>query len=175
MGSRFIGAMASKKVSQSLSLCFSLSIYLDSLKFHFDWTVYSYLADTYSLLKLGGSDYHGRGGRNESELGSAKLPVTALQAFLKVGRPIWCEAIKATMRTFLDQPSDSNLSNILRFDRQRILKGNLVLSCGMELMDRCLSIWLANDERKSDEFEALRLKLSSVSITTKGSCVTVGT
>ncbi|KFK39951.1 hypothetical protein AALP_AA3G310500 [Arabis alpina] len=136
--------------------------------------VFSELADTYSLLKLGGSDYHGKGGRYETELGSVNLPVTALQAFLNVARPIWCEAIKATMRTFLNQPSDSNLSNILRFDRLRILKGNSALSCGMELMDRCLSIWLASDERDSDEFEALRLELSSVSITTNGSCVTVG-
>lgn len=140
----------------------------------FDWTVFSELADTYSLLKLGGSDYHGKGGRNESELGSVNLPVTALQEFLKVGRPIWCEAIKATMRTFLDQPCDSNLSNILRFDRTMILKGSSVWSCGKELMDRCLAIWLTSDESQSDEFEDLRLKLSFVSITSKGSLVTVG-
>uniref|UniRef100_A0A1J3FQW5 PHP domain-containing protein n=1 Tax=Noccaea caerulescens TaxID=107243 RepID=A0A1J3FQW5_NOCCA len=136
--------------------------------------VFSELADTYSLLKLGGSDYHGKGGRNESELGSVNLPVMALQEFLKVGRPIWCEAIKATMRTFLDQPCDSNLSNILRFDRTRILKGSSVWSCGKELMDRCLAIWLTSDESQSDEFEDLRLKLSFVSITSKGSLVTVG-
>ncbi|KAJ0241810.1 F139 [Hirschfeldia incana] len=136
--------------------------------------VFSELADTYSLLKLGGSDYHGKGGRNESELGSVNLPVKALQEFLKLGRPIWCEAIKATMRTFLEQPSDSNLSNILRFDRARILKGSSSWSCGRELMDRCLAIWLMNDERKNDEFEDLRLKLSCVLINSKGSCVTVG-
>ncbi|CAH8386823.1 unnamed protein product [Eruca vesicaria subsp. sativa] len=136
--------------------------------------VFSELADTYSLLKLGGSDYHGKGGRNESELGSVNLPVKALQGFLKIGRPIWCEAIKATMRTFLEQPSDSNLSNILRFDSARILKGSSSWSCGRELMDRCLAIWLTNDERENDEFEALRLKLSCVLITSKGSCVTVG-
>ncbi|KAF8118945.1 hypothetical protein N665_0001s0005 [Sinapis alba] len=136
--------------------------------------VFSELADTYSLLKLGGSDYHGKGGRNESELGSVNLPVKALQDFLKLGRPIWCEAIKATMRTFLEQPSDSNLSNILRFDRTRILKGSSSWSCGRELIDRCLAIWLASDERENDEFEALRLKLSCVLINSKGSCVTVG-
>ncbi|KAL0885197.1 hypothetical protein Bca101_009179 [Brassica carinata] len=136
--------------------------------------VFSELADTYSLLKLGGSDYHGKGGRNESELGSVNLPVKALQEFLKLGRPIWCEAVKATMRTFLEQPSDSNLSNILRFDRARILKGSSSWSCGRELMDRCLAIWLTNDERENDEFEDLRLKLSCVLINSKGSCVTVG-
>ncbi|CAN6812639.1 unnamed protein product [Brassica oleracea] len=136
--------------------------------------VFSELADTYSLLKLGGSDYHGKGGRNESELGSVNLPVKALQDFLNLGRPIWCEAIKATMRTFLEQPSDSNLSNILRFDRARILKGSSSWSCGGELMDRCLAIWLTNDERENDEFEALRSKLSCVLISSKGSCVTVG-
>ncbi|KAF2576894.1 hypothetical protein F2Q68_00003615 [Brassica cretica] len=78
------------------------------------------------------------------------------------------------MRTFLEQPSDSNLSNILRFDRARILKGSSSWSCGGELMDRCLAIWLTNDERENDEFEALRLKLSCVLISSKGSCVTVG-
>lgn len=144
------------------------------MNFYVDKTVFSELADTYSLLKLGGSDYHGKGGRNESELGSVNLPVTALQDFLKVGRPLWCEAIKATMRAFLDQPSDSNLSNILRFDSARILKGNSAWSCGKELIDRCLGIWLTNDERQSDEFEALRVKLSFVPITSKGSCITVG-
>jgi hypothetical protein len=136
--------------------------------------VFSELADTYNLLKLGGSDYHGKGGRNESELGSVNLPVTALQDFLNVGRPIWCEAIKATMRAFLDQPSDSNLSNILRFDKARILKGNSAWSCGKELMDRCLAIWLTSDERNSNDFEALRLKLSFVPIMSNGTCVTVG-
>ncbi|XP_010467209.1 PREDICTED: uncharacterized protein LOC104747293 [Camelina sativa] len=136
--------------------------------------VFSELADTYSLLKLGGSDYHGKGGRNESELGSVNLPVTALQEFLNIGRPIWCEAIKATMISFSDQPSDSNLSNILRFDRARILKGNSAWSCGKELMDRCLAVWLTRVERESDEFEALRTKLSFVPITSNGSCITVG-
>ncbi|CAN8270760.1 unnamed protein product [Cochlearia groenlandica] len=136
--------------------------------------VFSVLADTYNLLKLGGSDYHGRGGRYESELGSVDLPVTVLRDFLSVGRPVWCEAVKATMRAFLDKPSDSNLSNILRFDRGRVMKGNSGWSCGKDLIDRCLSIWLTGDERESDDFEALRLMLSSVSIRSIESCITVG-
>ncbi|KAF2317403.1 hypothetical protein GH714_021789 [Hevea brasiliensis] len=45
--------------------------------------VYSDLADAYGLLKLGGSDFHGRVGNSESELGSVNLPVLALHDFLK--------------------------------------------------------------------------------------------
>ncbi|PNX56462.1 protein trpH-like, partial [Trifolium pratense] len=44
---------------------------------------YSDLADTYELLKIGGSDYHGRGGHHEAELGSVNLPVLVLYDFLK--------------------------------------------------------------------------------------------
>ncbi|XP_010530624.1 PREDICTED: uncharacterized protein LOC104807167 [Tarenaya hassleriana] len=136
--------------------------------------VFSDLADTYDLLKLGGSDFHGRGGRNESELGSVNLPVLALLDFLKVARPVWCDAIKAVLENFADHPSDSNLSNIVRFDRERILKGNSVLNFGNDLIDRCLSSWLTSEERQRPEFVAIKLKLSDVSIASTGLPVPVG-
>lgn len=126
--------------------------------------VYSDLADVYGLLKLGGSDYHGRGGHGESELGSVNLPVLAVHDFLKLARPIWCDAIREIFESYAKEPSDSNLARITRFGRTRIFKGGSPLSCGKDLIDRCLPLWLTNEERQNEEFEAIRLKLSHISI-----------
>ncbi|KAM3243624.1 hypothetical protein ACQJBY_055522 [Aegilops geniculata] len=67
------------------------------------------LADTYELLKLGGSDYHGRDDKEEPDIGSVDLPVLAFFRFLEAAQPIWCNAIKeifanTTERTGLNGP-----------------------------------------------------------------------
>ncbi|KAM7251442.1 hypothetical protein ACFE04_023325 [Oxalis oulophora] len=126
--------------------------------------VYSDLADTHGLLKIGGSDYHAKGGHNESELGSVNLPVTVLQDFLNVARPIWCRAIKHNLRSYVEDPTDTNLAIFTRFGKNRILKGISSLKSGIDLMDRCLSLWLTNEEREDAEFESIRLKLAEVPI-----------
>ncbi|XP_044507982.1 3',5'-nucleoside bisphosphate phosphatase isoform X2 [Mangifera indica] len=136
---------------------------------------YSDLADAHGLLKLGGSDYHGRGGHGESELGSVNLPVLILNDFLKIARPIWCAAIKDILKRYADEPSESNLSSIMRFVRARIFKGSHPLSCGKDLIDQCLSLWLTKEERQNTEFEAMKLKLSHVSINQGGINVPIET
>ncbi|GMN49415.1 hypothetical protein TIFTF001_018585 [Ficus carica] len=123
-------------------------------------SVFSDLADSFGLLKIGGSDYHGRGGHGESELGSVNLPVLAQHDFLKVARPIWFGAIKNIIENFIDEPSDTNLASITRFARTPVLKGGSSLSCCKDIIDRCLSLWLTNEEIHSAEFEAIILKLS---------------
>ncbi|XP_054800841.1 uncharacterized protein LOC129304989 [Prosopis cineraria] len=122
---------------------------------------YSDLADTCSLLKLGGSDYHGKGNRNESELGSVNLPALVLHDFLKVARPIWCHSIREILETYAEEPSDSNLARITRFGRTRIFKGSSSLTCGKDLIDHWLPLWLTREEMESLDFEAIKLKLSS--------------
>uniref|UniRef100_A0A0A9AHY0 Protein trpH n=1 Tax=Arundo donax TaxID=35708 RepID=A0A0A9AHY0_ARUDO len=52
------------------------------------------LADTYELLKLGGSDFHGRDDKEEPDVGSVDLPVLSVFKFLEVAQPIWHDAIK---------------------------------------------------------------------------------
>lgn len=121
-------------------------------------TVFSDLADMFDLLKVGGSDFHGKGGHCESELGSVRLPVLALRDFLKVARPIWYESIRNVVETYAEDPSDSNLSIISKFGRNPTSKG------GLGSIERCLSSWLTNDEMHSPEFEAIMLKLSSISL-----------
>ncbi|KAH1031031.1 hypothetical protein J1N35_043205 [Gossypium stocksii] len=129
---------------------------------------YNDLADTYNLLKLGGSDYHGRGGHGESELGSVNLPVVVLHDFLKVARPIWCSAIKDILEGYAKEPSDTNLAKIARFTRMGSVKGSCPSSCGKDLIDRCLASWLTAEEQQNDEFEAIRLKLSHATINLSG-------
>lgn len=122
------------------------------------------LADDYGLVKLGGSDYHGRGGQGESDLGSVNLPVLAVHDFLKVARPIWCNAIRNILESYIKEPSDMNLEQITRFARNRNSKGGSPLGCGKDLIDLCLSSWLTNEERQNPEFEAIKLKFSNISI-----------
>ncbi|KAF8020029.1 hypothetical protein BT93_G0655 [Corymbia citriodora subsp. variegata] len=125
---------------------------------------YSDLADAYSLLKIGGSDYHGRGGQSESDLGSVNLPVLALHEFLTVARPIWCGAIKDMLQLYANEPSDANLARITRFTKIKVPKGNLPPSQGEDLIDCCLSSWLTVDERRNAEFEDIRSRFSNISI-----------
>ncbi|KAF7803705.1 Protein trpH [Senna tora] len=129
---------------------------------------YSDLADSYGLLKLGGSDFHGKGERNESELGSVNLPVVGLHDFLKVARPIWCSAIREILEIYAEEPSDFNLARIMRFARTRILKGSSSLSCGKDLIDHCLPLWLTREEMENAEFEAIKLKLYNTSVSEGG-------
>lgn len=126
--------------------------------------MYSDQAETYGLLKLGGSDYHGKGGHDESELGSVNISVTILRDFLNVARPIWCSAIKSILETYSEEPSDLNLARIMKFARTWIVKGSSPSSCAKDIIDKCLSAWLTGEESQNTEFEAIRLKLSDVPI-----------
>ncbi|KAJ0734226.1 putative phosphoribosyl 1,2-cyclic phosphate 1,2-diphosphodiesterase [Helianthus annuus] len=121
---------------------------------------FSDLADTYDLLKLGGSDYHARGGSSESALGSVSLPMVAVHEFLKVARPIWCGAIKKTVDRYITEPTESNLEHILRYAKIKVVKGggvSTITTRNVEIIHECLSQWLTNEEQKSCDFEAVTL------------------
>lgn len=122
--------------------------------------VYSDLADTYDLLKLGGSDFHGRGGQHESDLGNVNIPVLSIHEFLKTARPIWCNAIKNILENYADEPSQFNFEQIMKFAKIKQVKGGLVIKHSAELINLCLSSCLTIEERKLPEFEAIRLKIS---------------
>ncbi|KMT01476.1 hypothetical protein BVRB_9g214830 [Beta vulgaris subsp. vulgaris] len=122
--------------------------------------VYSDLADAHGLLKLGGSDYHGRGGRSESPLGSVSLPVLAARDFLKVARPIWCDAIRNILEQCIKDPSEPNLKHITRFGTRRINTCN----CEKDLINSCLRSWLTREEMQHADFQATMLKLSDVAV-----------
>ncbi|KAF3329265.1 PHP domain-containing protein [Carex littledalei] len=60
------------------------------------------LADSYGLVKVGGSDFHGRSGCQEPDLGSVHLPVISIFEFLKLAQPIWCEALRDILTSDMD-------------------------------------------------------------------------
>lgn len=121
--------------------------------------VYSDLADAHDLLKLGGSDYHGRGGQQESDVGSTSVPVLVVQEFLKVARPIWCNAIQDILENYIKDPSDSNLQDIIKFGRMATSKTSLSFGSASDLISQCLALWLSKEERENSEFEAIKLEL----------------
>ncbi|PSS29207.1 5'-3' exoribonuclease [Actinidia chinensis var. chinensis] len=130
---------------------------------------YSDLADAYDLIKLGGSDFHGRGGQSESDLGSVSLPVLVVHDFLRMARPIWCGAIRGILENYAEDPLQSKFEQIMKFGRTRVFVGGGSLAKGnSDLIDRCLSSWLTNEERQDSVFEAIKLKLSGMSINEEG-------
>ncbi|PIN09723.1 phosphoribosyl 1,2-cyclic phosphate 1,2-diphosphodiesterase [Handroanthus impetiginosus] len=125
-------------------------------------SVYSDLADAHDLLKLGGSDYHGRGGQHESDVGSTSLPVLVVHEFLKVARPIWCNAIREIMENYMKDPSDSNLQHIVKFGKFKLSKSISPSGSASKLINRCLLLWLSEEEREDAEFETIKSELTKV-------------
>lgn len=126
--------------------------------------VYSDLADAYGLVKLGGSDYHGRDGQHESDLGSVNLPMSSVHEFLKVARPIWFKAIVDILEKYVRDPNDANLHFITKFEKMRLCKSISASSSAGDLINHLLSLWLTKEERLNPELEAIKLKLSTVSV-----------
>ncbi|KAG6406785.1 hypothetical protein SASPL_134396 [Salvia splendens] len=124
-------------------------------------SVYSDLADAHDLLKLGGSDYHGRGGQQESDVGSTSVPVLVVQEFLKVARPIWCNAIQDILENYIKDPSDSKLQGIVKFGRMTTSKTSLSSGSTSDVINQCLAAWLSKEERENSEFEAIKLELEA--------------
>ncbi|KAL5982151.1 hypothetical protein ACLOJK_016220 [Asimina triloba] len=128
---------------------------------------FSDLADAYELVKVGGSDYHGRVGQEEFDLGSVDLPILVLHKFLKVARPIWSNAMKDILQNISEAPSDANLEKIAMFWKIKIPKvvaEDTTSNHGRDFIDQCLSSWLTMEEMEAVEIEALRFKLSSMLI-----------
>lgn len=131
------------------------------------------LADRYELVKIGGSDYHGRSGQDESDLGSVPLPVVAVYEFLKLAQPIWRIAMQEMLSTFAEAPSDVNLHKISRFGKVNIVKEYSGVSCGTEdVLDLCLLYSCLNKEEKAEdpELEAIRLRLFDDLLSNRKKC-----
>ncbi|CAL9751528.1 unnamed protein product [Musa acuminata subsp. burmannicoides] len=129
------------------------------------------LADRYELVKIGGSDYHGRSGQDESDLGSVALPVLAVYEFLKLAQPIWHIAMRDMLSMFADDPSDINLQKIIRFGKFNLTKEYSGVSCGKDVLDLCLSSWLNNEERENSELEAIKVQLSDTVLCDRKKCL----
>ncbi|KAL6911505.1 hypothetical protein ACP4OV_000310 [Aristida adscensionis] len=74
------------------------------------------LADTYELLKLGGSDFHGRDDKDEANVGGVDLPVLDVLKFLQAAQPIWRSAIREIFASIAERTS-LNLNGSKEFRR----------------------------------------------------------
>ena len=131
------------------------------------FAVFSDLADTHGLLKIGGSDYHGKQTQVESDLGSIDLPVVQIHRFLKVARPTWFKAIKDAIGGYGDDPSRENLERLWGFGDEKY-KAKMMMVSPVEAIELSLASWLAPDERNCSEIEDLRLKLRGVVVRADG-------
>lgn len=123
--------------------------------------MFSDLADAHGLLKIGGSDYHGKRTQLETDLGGANLPVVAMREFLKLARPIWLNAIKDALRSYAEEPSCANLERLWGFGDAKY-KAKMAAIGPREIVKLSLSSWLTPEERECAELEDLRLKISHV-------------
>ncbi|KAK1652405.1 hypothetical protein QYE76_070210 [Lolium multiflorum] len=114
---------------------------------------FSELAEQYGLLKLGGSDFHGKGTKDESDVGAVKLAITTLSSFLKMARPIWCSAMKDILLKFVEEPSTANLGKIIKFGQLANFDGFVPIDSGMDVVNLCLSSWLSHDEMEAVDLE----------------------
>lgn len=126
--------------------------------------VFSDLADAYSLVKLGGSDYHGKVGQQESDLGSVNLPISLVHQFLKVARPIWYKAFRDIMENHIKDGSTSNIDFMIKIGRTRLCKRLSPCATANDLINHCSAMWLTKEERLNPDFEAIKQQLSNILI-----------
>ncbi|KAJ3673755.1 hypothetical protein LUZ60_005747 [Juncus effusus] len=107
------------------------------------------LADLNGLIKIGGSDFHGKGEKDESELGSVNLSINTLYNFLKMARPIWCESLKNIFEDLINEPTEHNLKHLLMFGYGENVG---------DFVDRCVG-WLSEEEREGIDFEGMRERM----------------
>ncbi|KAK1619896.1 hypothetical protein QYE76_025413 [Lolium multiflorum] len=117
------------------------------------------LADTYELLKLGGSDYHGRDDKEEPDIGSVDLPVLAFFKFLEVAQPIWRNAMMENFANTIERIPDLNGS-----------KGCRRTSSGNDFCSMCLSS-PELEETDDSQIEILQMVFSDIILSNR-SCKT---
>lgn len=127
---------------------------------------YAALADTYQLLKLGGSDFHGRGDPDETKLGKVALPSLAIREFLRVAEPLWIGAIEELLKIFAEESFEIVSEKVVGskfFTGVESLKGDIGLKYRVEKEHSRaflrLSPWLTEEDRQAVQEAVRQLKL----------------
>ncbi|KAL2642147.1 hypothetical protein R1flu_009734 [Riccia fluitans] len=138
--------------------------------------VFGPLGEVCKLLRIGGSDFHGKGDPDETDLGGIDLPSMAVHEFLKVAQPLWSSAVEQILQDFAQVVServenDTNQSNKRSFD---VWKGDISVS-GISLPGevdhvRCLRLspWLSEAEKELVEMVASRLGMKTTTTEVDG-------
>ncbi|KAG0471662.1 hypothetical protein HPP92_016208 [Vanilla planifolia] len=111
---------------------------------------FSEMADKHDLLKLGGSDYHGRKADGKLDLGSVHLPVLDVFKFLKLACPIWCGSVKCIL---MKEPSNAKLKNTMDLQELEYSSGCRTTPLCKDGSDLCQSELLAKEERENAEVD----------------------
>jgi len=109
-------------------------------------------ATAYELMKLGGSDFHGRGTIDEIDIGGTSIPALAMLQFLTVAQPIWSSALCLIVQEFAESTSVHDMDH-------EYWKGDIFVR---EVEGRfCLvfSAWLTDEEKSAVQNEARTLGL----------------
>ena len=77
-----------------------------------------------------------------------------------MARSIWSSAMKDILLKFAEEPSATNLGNMLKFGRLTNFAGFSPINNDIHVVDFCLSSWLNNDDMEDVELEEVRLKLA---------------
>ena len=124
------------------------------------------MAASYNLLKLGGSDFHGRGDPDEVKLGKVFLPLLTIHEFLEVAEPVWIDSLKGLLQHFANDTFEINSDKVVGlkyFTEDMALKGDVSLKCALEGEQKKallrLSPWLTEMERLAVKEAAIQLKL----------------
>lgn len=136
-------------------------------------TGFSDLADRYELVKIGGSDYHGRSGQDEPDLGSVAIPVLDVYQFLMKAQPPWRVAMQDMLSAMAEEPSDIDLQKINRFGKFKAIKDYAGLCSGKHAYGSCQEAsFLGNQEQEEDpELDAIRVKLSGTDLCNRKKCL----
>ncbi len=127
----------------------SLKLYLTTFLFK---TVSAEWATAYELVKVGGSDFHGRGTLDEIDIGGTSIPALAMLQFLTVAQPIWSSALRLIVQEFAESTSVHDMDH-------EYWKGDIFVR---EVEGRfCLvfSAWLTDEEKCVVQNEARTLGL----------------
>ncbi|KAL3678145.1 hypothetical protein R1sor_021101 [Riccia sorocarpa] len=134
------------------------------------------LGEVYKLVRVGGSDFHGSGDPDETDLGGIDLPSMAVREFLRVAEPLWSSAVEHILQHFAEGAlegveNDSDQTDAKSLD---VWKGDISLSkisVPGEVEDvQCLRLspWLSEVEKESVEMAASRLGLKTTTTDVEG-------
>jgi len=87
-----------------------IEVYRDQGKIEF----YGEFADQQGLLKMGGSDFHGLPGHDETELGVLPMPNEAVHRFVSFANDYWKRAVLREIATFASNEEKTSASEVIK-------------------------------------------------------------
>lgn len=101
-------------------------------------------AEALGLLKLGGSDFHGRGG-NEIDVGGCLLPPQAAWDFLVQSEQVWGQALRERMQRIAREGTPVDASDGLRVQDEGMSVGGVSMDSDLSCEEGSVARNLSGD------------------------------